>query len=58
MRRITAVKIFALAAAAAGIIALGATAAHADETVPPPAGTVATPSPTPTVTTHDNNPWD
>ncbi|WDZ83441.1 hypothetical protein [Micromonospora cathayae] len=58
----TAVKLAALAAGTAGLIALGATAAQADET-PTPGGTgtpaaVVSPSPSPSTSTLDNNPWD
>lgn len=59
MRRTVAVKMFALAAATAGLFFLGATAAHADDLPAPDASTtVTTTSPTPSPSPTSNNPWD
>jgi hypothetical protein len=57
MRRTAAVKLFALAATTAGLIALGATAAQAAD-APEPTGTSVTTNATPSPSASDNNPWD
>ncbi|MCI4066961.1 hypothetical protein MRQ36_32120 [Micromonospora sp. R77] len=58
MRRTVAVKMFALAAATAGLFFLGVTAAHADDLPAPDSSTTVTTVTSPTPSPTSNNPWD